>query len=93
MRDVLDAILLRNGHILAAWKMENLVIFGIFLVGLCSYRGPLASLMVILGCQDTGWLGGSERDVIDAILLRNLLILTPLSMDKGKCGCLGCASG
>ena len=85
-KDVLDAILLRNGHILAAWKMENLVIFGIFLVGLCSYRGPLASLMVILGCQDTGWLGGSERDVLDAILLRNGVIPAPLGMDEGKCG-------
>ena len=63
-----------------------MVILGIFLVGLCSYRGPLASLMVILGCQDTGWLGGSERDVLDAILLRNGVIPAPLGMDEGKCG-------
>ena len=49
--------------------------------------------MVDLGCQDTEWLGGRERDVLDTILLRNELILAPLGMDKGKCGCLGCISG
>ena len=46
-----------------------------------------------LGCQDIEWLGGRERDVVDTILLRNELILAPLGMDKGKCGCLGCISG
>ena len=49
--------------------------------------------MVDLGCQDTDWLGGSERDILDAILLRNGLIIVPLGMDNGKCGCLGCISG
>ena len=48
--------------------------------------------MVNLGCQDTGWLGGSERDVLNAILLCNGLILAPLGMNKGKCGGLGCIS-
>ena len=46
-----------------------------------------------LGCHDTEWLGGHERYILHAILLRNGLILAPLSMDKGKCGCLGCISG
>ena len=45
--------------------------------------------MVDLGCQDTEWLGGRERDVLDTILLRNELILAPLGMDKGKCGYVG----
>ena len=49
--------------------------------------------MVDLGCQDTEWLGGRERDVLDTILLRNELILAPLGMDKGKCAFLGCISG
>ena len=49
--------------------------------------------MVDLGCQDSDWLGGHERDVLEAILLRNGLILAPSGMDKGKCGCLGCIFG
>ena len=39
------------------------------------------------------WVGGNEIDVLDTILLRNGLILAPLGMEKGKCGCLGCISG
>ena len=49
--------------------------------------------MVDLGCQDTDWFGGSERDVLDTILLWNGLILAPFSINKGKCCCLGCISG
>ena len=49
--------------------------------------------MVDLGCQDPDWVDGHERDALDAILLRNGLILTTLGMDKGKCGYLGCISG
>ena len=70
-----------------------MVILGAYLVSLGPCGGPLTSLMVDLGCQDTEWLGGRERDVLDTILLRNELILAPLGMDKGKCGCLGCISG
>ena len=51
-------------------------------------RGPLASQMIDLGCQDTDWLGGLKRDVLDTILLWNGLILAPAGMDKEKCGCL-----
>ena len=49
--------------------------------------------MVDLGCQDTVWVGGNERDVLDAILLRNGHILETLGMEKGKCGYIGCISG
>ena len=42
--------------------------------------------MLELGCQDSDWLGGRERDVLDAILLRNGVIPAPLGMDEGKCG-------
>ena len=56
-----------------------------FLIGL----GTHGSQMVDLGCQDTDWVGGNEKEVLDAILLRDSLILATLSMDKGKCGYLG----
>ena len=49
--------------------------------------------MMDLGCQDTEWLGEREIEVLDAIFLHNGLILAPLGMDKGKCGCLGSISG
>ena len=48
--------------------------------------------MVNLGCQDTDWVGGNDKKVLDAILLRDGFILATLSMDKGKCGYLGCIS-
>ena len=40
--------------------------------------------MVDLGCQDTDWVGGNEKEILDAILLRDGFILATLSMDKGK---------
>ena len=49
--------------------------------------------MVDLGCQDTDRVGGNDKDVLDAILLRDGLTLATLSMDKGKCFDLGCISG
>ena len=49
--------------------------------------------MVELGCQDTDWVGGNDKEVLDAILLPEGLILTTLGMDKGKCGCVGWISG
>ena len=30
--------------------------------------------MVELGCQDTDWVGGNDKEVLDAILLRKGLI-------------------
>ena len=48
--------------------------------------------MADLGCQDTDWEGGNDRG-LDKILLQDGLILATLSMDKGKCGYLGCISG
>ena len=49
--------------------------------------------MVELGCQDTDWVGGNDKEVLDAILLWDGLILVTLSIDKGKCDYLGCISG
>ena len=49
--------------------------------------------MVNLGCQDKDWVEGNEKEVLDAILLWDSLILATLSMDKGKCAYLGCISG
>ena len=49
--------------------------------------------MVDLGCQDTDWEGGNEKEILDAILLRDGFILATLSMDKGKCCDLGCICG
>ena len=48
--------------------------------------------MVDLGCQDTDWVGGNNKDVLDAILQRDGLILAIHSMDKEKCGYFGCIS-
>ena len=49
--------------------------------------------MVELGCQNTDWVGGNDKEVLDAILLQSGPILTTLGMDKGKCGYVGCISG
>ena len=49
--------------------------------------------MVELGCQDTDWVGGNDKEVLDGILLQDGLILAILGMDKGKCGYVGCISG
>ena len=49
--------------------------------------------MADLGCQDTVWIGGNDKDILDAILQRDWLILATLSMDKGKCCYLGGISG
>ena len=40
--------------------------------------------MVELGCPDTDWVDGNVKEVLDAILLWDGLILTTLSKDKGK---------
>ena len=66
---------------------------GAFLVGFGPRGCPLRSQMVELGCQDTDWVGGNDKEVLDGILLRDGLILATLGMDKGKCGGVGCISG
>ena len=48
--------------------------------------------MVDLESQDTDWVGEREKEVLDAILLRDGLLLTILRVDKGNCGCIGCVS-
>ena len=49
--------------------------------------------MVELGCQDTDWVGGNDKEVLDGIIPRDGLILATLGMGKGKCGYVGCISG
>ena len=49
--------------------------------------------MVELGCQDTYWVGGNDKEVLDGIIPWDGLILATLRMDKGKCGYVGCISG
>ena len=49
--------------------------------------------MVELGCQDTDWVGGNDKEVLDGILPRDGLILATVGMDKGKCGYFGCIFG
>ena len=49
--------------------------------------------MVDLRCLDTDWVGGNVKDVLDAILRLDGLILAILSIDQGKYGDLGCISG
>ena len=48
--------------VLRAWTKENEVILGAFLY---SPEGGLGSHMVDLGCQDTAWIDGRKRDVLD----------------------------
>ena len=40
--------------------------------------------MVDLGCQDTDWVGGNDKEVLDAILLKDGLILAILSLDNSR---------
>ena len=54
---------------------------------------PLGSQMIDLGCQDTDWVGGRDRDILDAVLPQDGFILATLSMDEGKCGYLRCIFG
>ena len=49
--------------------------------------------MADLGCQDTDWEGGNDKEVLDAILLKDGLKLATLSLDKGKYGYFVCISG
>ena len=49
--------------------------------------------MVDVGCQEIEWVGGNDKEVLDAILLRDGLKLITFSMDKGKYAYLGCISG
>ena len=49
--------------------------------------------MADLGCQDTEWEGGEDKEVLDAILLWNGFTLANLNMDIGKCGYFKCISG
>ena len=49
--------------------------------------------MVDLGCQDTDWVEGNDKDVFNGILLQDGLTLATFGMDKGKCGDLGCIFG
>ena len=37
------------------------------------------------GCQDTDWVGGHDKDILDAILLWDEFIIANLRVDKGKC--------
>ena len=54
---------------LAGLRASEAWLAGAFLVGLGPSGGPLGSQMVDLGCLDTDWVGGNDKDVLDAILL------------------------
>ena len=49
--------------------------------------------MVDSGSQDSNWVGGNDKDVLDVILWQDALIVATLSVDRGKCAYLGCISG
>ena len=49
--------------------------------------------MAYLECQDTDWVGENVKEVLDGILLQDGLILGTFTIDKGKCGYLGCIFG
>ena len=48
---------------------------------------------LVCGPEDTGRVSGNVKEVLDAILLGEGLILATLGMNKGKCGYVGCISG
>ena len=48
--------------------MENVVILHSFLDGLGPQGWPLGLQMVDLGCQNADWVGGNEKEVLNAIL-------------------------
>ena len=52
-------------------------------------KGGLGSQMAYSGCQDTDWVGGHDKDILDAILLWDGFIKATFSVVKGKCGYLG----
>ena len=66
---------------------------GAFLVNFGPRGWPLGSQMVDLGCQDTNWVGGYNKEVLDGILLQDGLILATLSMDNRNYSYLGCIFG
>ena len=49
--------------------------------------------MVDFGCQDTDWVDGDDKNLLEGNSLLDGLVLATLSMDKGKCGYLGWVSG
>ncbi len=49
--------------------------------------------MFDLGCEDTDWVGGNDKEGLYSIFLQDGFILATLSMDHGKCGYLGCIFG
>ena len=85
-KDVLDVVLLQGGLILATLSMDKdrCGYLGCMSGWFGALGGALGSKMVDLGCQDTDWVGGNDKDVLDAILPRGGLILVTLSMVKGK---------
>ena len=70
-----------------------MLILGAYLVNLGPCEGPVGSQMADLGCQDTDWVGGNVKAVLDAILLRDGLILATFTMDKRKYRYFGYISG
>ena len=68
--------------------MENVVIWGAFLVVFWvlrgALRGPLGSQMVDLGRQDTDWVGGNVKERLDAILLPDGIILVKKTQNLMK---------
>ena len=49
--------------------------------------------MADLGCQETDWESGNDKEVLDAVLLWDGFMLANLNMDIGKRGYLVCISG
>ena len=92
---ILDAILLQDGLLKATLSIDkrNCGYLGCISGWFGALRGFLGSQMVDLGCQVTDWEGEADTDILDAIILRDGLILATLSIDKGYCGYLWCISG
>ena len=70
MTDVLDAILLQDSPLRATLSMDkqNCGYLGCISGWLGALRGSPGSQIVDLGCRDTEWVGGNDKNVLDAIV-------------------------
>ena len=86
MTDILDAILLQDSLLLATLSMDkrSCGYLGCTSGWLGALRGSPGSQIVDLGCRDTEWVGGNDKNVLDAIVLEDGTIPATLSMNKGN---------
>ena len=86
MTDVLDAILLQDGLLLATLSMDkrSCGYLGCISGWLGALRGSPGSQIVDLGCRDTECVRGNDKNILDVIVLEDDIIPATMSMNKGN---------